>query len=55
MPYKLTLPDNLPVAVGRMSRTQINAELNKGLESLQSGIRYSVDETDNEFAQEFGI
>lgn len=55
LPFSLTLPDDRPVAVGGMSRTQIDAELNKGMESLQSGVRYSADEVDQELAQEFGI
>ncbi|MDE6261158.1 MAG: type II toxin-antitoxin system RelB/DinJ family antitoxin [Oscillospiraceae bacterium] len=55
LPFSLTLPDDRPVAVGGMSRAQIDAELNKGMESLQNGRRYSADEVDNELAQEFGI
>lgn len=55
LPFSLTLPDDRPVAVGGMSRTQIDAELNKGMESLQNGKRCSADEVDKELAQEFGI
>lgn len=55
LPFSLTLPDDRPVAVGGMSRAQIDAELSKGLESLQSGVRYSADDVDQELAQEFGI
>ncbi len=55
LPFALTLPDNRPIAVGGMSRAQIDAELSKGVESPQGGVRYSVDEVDQELAQEFGI
>lgn len=55
LPFSLTLPDSRPVAVGGMSRAQLDAELNKGVESLKGGIRYSVDDVDDELAQEFGI
>ncbi len=55
LPFSLTLPDDRPTAIGGMSRTQIDAELNKGMESLQGGARYSADEVDQELAQEFGI
>lgn len=55
LPFSLTLPDDRPVAVGGMSRAQIDAELSKGMDSLQSGVRYSADEVDKELEQEFGI
>ena len=55
LPFSLTLPDNRPIAVGGMSRTQLDTELNKGVESLKNGIRYSADDVDKELAQEFGI
>lgn len=55
LPFSLTLPDDRPVAVGGMSRAQIDAELSKGVESLQSGVRYSADEVDKELEREFGI
>ena len=55
LPFSLTLPDDRPVAVGGMSRAQIDAELSKGVDSLQSGIRYSADEVDKELEREFGI
>lgn len=55
LPFSLTLPDDRPVAVGGMSRAQIDAELSKGVDSLQNGVRYSADEVDKELEQEFGI
>ena len=55
LPFSLTLPDDRPVAVGGMSRAQIDAELSKGMESLHNGRRCSADEVDKELAQEFGI
>lgn len=55
LPFSLTLPDDRPTAIGGMSHAQIDAELNKGLESLKSGVRCSADEVDEELAREFGI
>lgn len=55
LPFSLTLPDDRPVAIGGMSRAQIDVELSKGVDSLQNGVRYSVDEVDKELEQEFGI
>lgn len=55
LPFSLTLPDNRPTAIGGMSRAQIDEELNKGMESLQGGVRCSVDDVDQELAREFGL
>lgn len=38
-----------------MSRTELDAELTKGVESLKSGRTYTADEVDAEPAREFGI
>ncbi len=44
-----------PTAIGGMSRTELDAELTKGVESLKSGRTYTADEVDAEPAREFGI
>jgi hypothetical protein len=38
-----------------MTRDELDAELVKGLHSLQHNRAYSVDEVDAELAEEFGI
>jgi addiction module RelB/DinJ family antitoxin len=55
MPFDLRLPAAKPVAVGGMSRAQLDAELEKGMESLHEGMTYTLDQVDAELAQEFGI
>ncbi len=55
LPLDLHLPQTTPTAVGGMSRTELDAELTKGVESLKSGRTYTSDEVDAELAQEFGI
>ena len=55
MPFDLRLPSGKPVAVGSMSREQLDAELMKGVESLKSGKSYTVDEIDAELKKDFGI
>lgn len=55
LPLDLRLPSRKPVAVGAMTREELDAELMKGFESLKSGKAYSVDEVDAELAKEFGI
>lgn len=55
MPFDLKLPLSSPVAIGSLSREEIDAELIKGIESLKSGKSYTTDEIDAELAEEFGI
>lgn len=54
IPFDLRLPTTKPTAIGGMTRTELDAELRKGLESHADGRVYSVDEVDEMFAQEFG-
>jgi addiction module RelB/DinJ family antitoxin len=54
-PLNLNLPAEKPVAVGGMSRAQIDTELEKGIESLKSDKTYTADEVDKLLAEEFGI
>ncbi|MBQ9885428.1 MAG: type II toxin-antitoxin system RelB/DinJ family antitoxin [Lachnospiraceae bacterium] len=55
IPFDLHLPMQKPTAIGDMKREEINAEIAKGIESVNAGRTYSVDEADRELAQEFGI
>lgn len=53
IPFELRLPSE-PVAIGGMSRDELDAELKKGIESLKSGA-YTADEVDEILSKEFGI
>lgn len=55
IPFDLRLPYAKPTAIGGMSRGQLDAELQKGMDSMKSGKTYTVDEVDAELAREFGI
>lgn len=55
IPFDLRLPSSKPVAVGAMTVEQLNAELQKGVDSIKAGKVYSVDEVDSALAKEFGI
>lgn len=55
LPLDLHLPSHRPAAIGGMSREELNAELMKGVESLESGRVYTADEVDARLAGEFGI
>ena len=55
MPFELKLPSSKPLAVGAMTREQLDAELQKGVDSIKAGKVYSADEIDAALAKEFGI
>lgn len=55
LPLDLHLPAEKPVAIGSMSREEVDEELTKGVESLKLGRAYTVDEVDSELFKEFGI
>ncbi len=55
MPFDLRLPASKPLSVGAMTREQLNAELQKGMDSINAGNVYSADEVDDILAKEFGI
>ena len=51
LPFDVRLPSSTPVAIGGMSREELDVELQKGVDSLQSGKRYSVDEVAQHMAE----
>ena len=55
MPFELKLPSSKPLAVGAMTREELDAELQKGVDSIKAGKVYSADEVDAALAKEFGI
>lgn len=55
LPFDLHLPRTKPVAIGGISQQQLDAELMKGVASMQDGKTYSADEVDTELEKEFGI
>jgi len=55
LPFELTLPRTKPAAIGGMSREELDAELQKGMESLKSGRRIPADEVDRKLKEKYGI
>lgn len=55
LPLDLHLPSMRPVAIGNMSRSALDEELARGVESLKRGKAYTADEVDLELSKEFGI
>ena len=48
MPFELRLPYPKPTAIGGMTREELDAELEKGWESMQNERLYSAEEVDKE-------
>ncbi len=46
IPFELSLDDREPVAIGGLTREELDQELQKGIDSLKYGKSYSVDEVD---------
>ena len=55
MPFELRLPAKKPLALGNMSKEDLNLELQKGIDSLNDGKPYSADEVDSYFSKEYSI
>lgn len=55
MPFELRLPAKKPLALGNMSKEDLNLELQKGIDSLNDGKSYSSDEVDSYFSKEYDI
>ena len=55
LPLDLHLPSRKPVEIGGMNRAELDQELRKGLDSLNTGNISSADEVDAGLAREFGI
>ncbi len=55
MPFELKLPSSKPLDVSAMAKEQLEAELQKGFDSIKAGRVYSADEVDAILAKEFDI
>ena len=54
VPFELKLPEAKITAIGGMNRQQIDAELQKGIDSLNRG-SYSADDVDSMLMEKYGI
>ena len=55
IPFEIKLPARIPISVDELTMEQLNAELQKGYDSVQAGRVYSADEVDSVLNKEFGI
>ncbi|MBQ9058282.1 MAG: type II toxin-antitoxin system RelB/DinJ family antitoxin [Atopobiaceae bacterium] len=55
LPFDLKLPTKQPLALGSMTREQLDRELVRGLESVESDKVMTAEEFDSVLANELGI
>ncbi len=55
MPFESKLPVRKPVALGALSREELDRELQKGHDSVLAGRGYTEKEVDEIFEREFGV
>ena len=48
MPFELKLPAPAPIAIGSLSKEQLDAELQKGVDSLKNGKGLTADDVDKQ-------
>lgn len=55
IPFEPCLPAPKILFEGSMTREEIDRELQKGIDSIEAGNMYTIDEVDRMLAEEFGI
>lgn len=55
IPFDLRLPYAKPTAIGGMSREQLDAELQKGMDDIAAGRVLSADEVEAEMRRLYGV
>ena len=55
LPFEAKLPAAKPVAIGSMTREELDVELNKGVASIRNGAVLSADDVDAMMQREFGV
>ena len=55
IPFEIKLPSRKPLSLDELTTEQLNAELQKGFDSIQAGKMYSADEVDAIMHREYGI
>ncbi len=55
IPFEMKLPNNAPLNYQNLSREQFDAEIQKGMDSLDSGKGYSAESIAAEMRRDFGV
>ena len=55
IPFEVKLPNNVPLSISDMTKTQFDAEIAKGMEDIEQGRLYSAEEVDAEMKRILGV
>ena len=55
IPFEIKLPTHKPYSIDELTAAQLNAELQKGIDSIRAGRLHSADEVDAILYKEYGI
>ena len=55
IPFDMKLPQSQPLAYGSLTKEQFDAEINKGIKSIDEGRVYSADDVEAEMLRDFGV
>ena len=55
IPFEMKLPVSVPVAIGSMTKEQVDMELQKGLDDLAAGRIISADAVEAEMRSLYGV
>jgi len=55
IPFEIKLPNRMPVSIGAMSSTDINAELEKGYADVAAGRLHDLDDVAAEMNRDYGV
>ena len=55
IPFEMKLPNNAPLNYQDLSKEQFDAEIQKGMDSLDSGKGYSAESIAAEMRRDFGV
>lgn len=55
IPFEMKLPNNAPLNYQNLSKEQFDAEIQKGMDSLDSGKGYSAESIAAEMRRDFGV
>ncbi|MCD7904003.1 MAG: type II toxin-antitoxin system RelB/DinJ family antitoxin [Clostridiales bacterium] len=55
IPFEMKLPDRAPLAMGNLTKEQFDAEITKGMDDIENGRVYSIDEVENEMQRLYDV
>jgi predicted transcriptional regulator len=54
IPFEMKLPVRKPIAMGSLTKEEVDAAISKGMKSIEEGRVYSADAVETEMMKDFG-